>query len=826
MRLSEFLGKFDAVEPSADGYLAVCPSHADSHPSLRIGVSAADKVLLKCRAGCQTSDVLAAVSVSMKTLATLEVDDAAPKHRATSTDAPASPAAIAALAVEIDSAVALLSERPAVVEYARRRFGLSDDDITRLRLGAQDDGPISRLLVPFLDERGVPRGYQARALDANAAVRWKGPHSPSDGGSWAKLGYFTGTSGWTEIIVTEGPGDALTAVSLGYDAIPIRGAGLAKNPHVIAEIARLAGARKVVIAGDGDEAGWEFSATLARGLLANDVSAAVLSVPDGEDLSSWREKSGAEPILKAVNTSRIAVTTAVMGRELDDTRYPLTDTGAARWLRDYVRRQNSDVRYTPEAGFFLLRDGVWYRDALDTIRAWAQDAFETMTDLAFAYLNAAQAEGNEEAEKRANKRLAHARKYQNTLPQNNALTQLRALRDVAANLADFDRNPNILAAKNGVIDLRTGALMPHSGAYMLTQCIAHDYDPQARAPRWEQYLREVFPANPEMPAYLKRLIGYGITGRTDEQCFAIHWGAGANGKSIFTDTLTDVFRDCTVTTAFSTFERRTSGGIPNDLAALKGARLVMASEGEADVPMAEAVLKRVTGHDLISARYLHQEFFEFRPQFLLQLATNSKPRFRGQDEGLWRRVKLIPWVRYFAPHERDHKLSLKLLAEAEGILAWAVEGAIEWYHEGVLGDPESVVAATEIYRQNSNTLDGFLPGVFELGNTDDEVAGPPLYEAYLTWAEDEHLSSREIWTRRTFYAAMEERGARKMRRATGMVFVGIRHADGKKSEQTRAADDSAAHLSVSTGEKTGARTVSGASLDDISRRRSTECPTP
>lgn len=815
MKLSDFLAKFPVIEEAADGYVVHCPSHSDSNPSLRIGVS--DKVLLKCRAGCKTEDVLAELGITMRTLARMEVDsDAAPARRARSTGAPASTAATAALAVELDGfAEAITATRNEdVLSYARDRFGLTDEDVQRLGLGAWNDRGTKRLVVPFRDPNGVPRGHQARAIDADAKVRWKGPKSPDDGGSWAKVGFFPGGAGWSEVLITEGPGDALTAAGIGYDAIAIRGAALATNPDVVDAIVNYVGSRKVIIAGDGDSAGWDFSSNLARALLAHDVSAAVLAVPDGEDLSSWRESDPtATEIVRAINDSRVAVTAQTMGRELDDERYPLGDAGAARWVRDFIRRQGSDVRFTPEAGFYLLNDGVWRRDDLDAVRAFTQEAFEDMISRAEAYLVAAEHEGDLQAQERAVQRIRHAKKYRNTIPMNNALTQLKALRDVATRLDDFDQNPHLLACKNGVVDLRSGDLLPHSPTHMLTRRINHDYKPDAKAPRWTAYLEEIFPNHPEMPSYMQRLIGYGITGNTDEQCFVVLYGRGANGKSVFTDTLTEVFRETTVTTAFQTFEHRPSGGIPNDLAALKGARLVMASEGEADKPMAEAVLKRVTGKDLISARFMRQEFFEFRPSFLLFLSSNAKPRFKGQDEGLWRRVRLIPFERYFAPDERDFYLGRTLLKEAEGIIAWAVAGAVEWYKAG-LRDPGFVREATQEYRENSNLLDGFLPGEWEHADISESVPAQVLYDSYLTWADEENLSAREIWTRRTFYAALEERGMKKVRSNGSRVFLGVRKGDGElhasPTPTPRAAKPESAYLPPDTTNR-----VSGASLADL-----------
>src|SRR5690606_1067791 len=214
---------FDAVAATAAGFLVHCPAHKDSRQSLRLTVSDKGKVLVRCRAGCDTADVVEALGLTMRDLATMQPGDVA-FTPATSTDAPASVEDVARLAVDLDRwALDIMHDSPDALDYATRRFGLTESDVVRLGLGRAVDLPGGpRLVVPFRDKDGIPRGYQARALAKDAQVRWLGPKSP-EGASWAKVAWFEGASDWDEVLICEGPGDALTGVALGYDTLGIRG---------------------------------------------------------------------------------------------------------------------------------------------------------------------------------------------------------------------------------------------------------------------------------------------------------------------------------------------------------------------------------------------------------------------------------------------------------------------------------------------------------------------------------------------------------------------------------------------------------------------------
>jgi putative DNA primase/helicase len=790
VKLSTLLAPFTDVIQEADGYLVNCPAHQDSKPSLRIAINDEGTVLLKCRAGCKTTDVVDAMRLDMRDLFNVEADQPTVTVSANQT-AETSPAMVARLAMFLDECQMAVAEDAwatpeavTAVEYAHERFGITHAQFLSLGLGVSNGHAngfesastawlrVPRLVVPFRGFDGVARAAQGRAL-VDDSVRWCSLSNPKDGsGQWSKLAFFDAGTGLDTIYLTEGPGDGLTIVAAGFDALAIRGAALVNNEALLADLRHVLADRRIIIVGDNDRAGQDFNSTLAEAFADAGLQAYVLRLPDGvEDVNYWRTSDPdafQANLEEATRKADRIVKGQGVAAPLPVATYEATDVGNAYRLRDLIGL----VRFSPEMGFFLYEDGAWVLDKLNAVRTKAQTVGAAIMAEAEA-LNGGPMDGNTDAA--ILKLYAWGRSSETTRRIDSMIQELQALQGVAIDVETFDAHHHLLGVANGVVDLRTGALQPHDPGLFLSKRLDVVYDPQAVAPRWEAFLDEVFPEFPDLPAYVQRLVGYGISGETSEQCFVIHWGNGANGKSIFTEALSEVFDAITNTTPFATFEDKPGGGgIPNDVAALKGARLVFASEGERGRPMAEAVIKRVTGRDRITARFMRREFFTFTPTFLLQLATNFKPSFRGQDEGLWRRVKLIPWTRYFAPEERDHYLHLKLKAEAEGILAWAVRGAIAWYAHG-LGDPPAVMEATKTYRETSDSLAGFFPGVLEADKA-SMVPGNEAFKAYLHWCDEEDLPLKEQMTRRSFYAAMEERGIQRVKKEVGQVLLGVKLA--------------------------------------------------
>jgi putative DNA primase/helicase len=310
-------------------------------------------------------------------------------------------------------------------------------------------------------------------------------------------------------------------------------------------------------------------------------------------------------------------------------------------------------------------------------------------------------------------------------------------KSVSALRGQFDQNKYLLNVANGTLDLRTFTLRPHSREDMLTKIIPVPYNPEAKCPRWLQFLDEIFPDQPDTINFLQRSVGVTLTGSIEEQCFWLLIGNGKNGKSVFLSTLHHVMGDYAASTSFNTFtvqNGRVSAINPRDgLASLEGARFVRASESDEGAQVSEALVKALTGGEQVRTARMYADDYAYAPTFKIWLSTNHDPAIRGTDYAIWRRIHRVNFDVIIPEANRDPQLTDKLIGEAEGILAWAVEG-LKKYQKGGLCVPERVRKATEEYRASQDIVARFF---VECTYRDASfvIMAADLYTAFKNWAE-------------------------------------------------------------------------------------------
>lgn len=296
----------------------------------------------------------------------------------------------------------------------------------------------------------------------------------------------------------------------------------------------------------------------------------------------------------------------------------------------------------------------------------------------------------------------------------------------------YDRDPLTAACAGATLDLRACVHRAVRREDFISMRLGATYNPEATCPRWIQFLDEVFNSNEEVIGYIQRAVGYSLTGDTREQKMFLLHGGGLNGKSVFLDVLTTLLGDYAGTASFETFDANKRSESTNDLAALRGKRLVTVIETEDGKRLAEARVKSVTGQDPITCRFLYGEFFTYRPTYKIWLAMNHLPAIRGTDKGIWRRIQLVPFNQDFSGRE-DKTLSTTLHGELDGILQWALEGLRAWWQRG-LDTPAIVTNATSKYRSESDQVGRWISdAMVQVSNVSITVA--QAYQSYKAWCE-------------------------------------------------------------------------------------------
>lgn len=560
------------------------------------------------------------------------------------------------------------------------------------------------------------------------------------------------------IFLVEGEKDADNLRAIGFAATTNPG-GAKKWLNQYTDT--LAGA-DVIIWPDNDKTGSEHRDLVCEKLHGFVASLRIMESPDPhKDASDWILRGGATAadIKARAKEARLYVAPAIELASAEPPsdegepaaapkdkprKFALTDIGNAERL---VARHGDDFHYVPEWKSWLVWDGRrWQRDKTHELERRAKDTIRNITsETKTTLMNAEQRE----------KLVNFSKKSESNSSVNNMLSRARAEPGIAIATDQLDAHPWLLNLKNGTLDLRTAELKPHDRAHLMTKFVPIEYDQDATCPTWLAFLARVMRDNATLIEYLQMSVGYALTGSTAEQCFFLLHGIGANGKTTFIETIQVLAGDYGTSTDFRTFiESKNDRGPRDDVAELFGARVVTAVEVGEGKRFNESLVKSLTGSDTVRARFLYESAFQFKPQFKLFLAANHKPVIRGTDEGIWRRVRLIPFTVQIPKEEQDKELLSKLRDELPGILAWAIDGCQLWLERGGLGLPDEVRAAGDDYRSESDTLGAFIDEYCELGREFSEPS-KLLYDAYAQWAKEggEFQLSQTAFGRR-----LEERG--------------------------------------------------------------------
>jgi putative DNA primase/helicase len=451
---------------------------------------------------------------------------------------------------------------------------------------------------------------------------------------------------------------------------------------------------------------------------------------------------------------------AVVEQPMEELHFSFDDTGNAMRLWHVAGR--AGYRFVYEQREVYQWDG----------KEWAPDHKGALSREWVAITNAMEKQGVDDANKAMVK---WARQSRGQTRLNAALTMMRMMEGATISTTEMNVPPDHLNLANGAYNIKTGILEPHNRDHLMTRTMVANYNPEATCPKFDVFMEQVLP-DPEVRAYVQRAVGYSLLGKADHRAFFLIYGPSGTGKSQFLSTMEYVFGSYASTAAEGTFRVREGSGPNNDLHGLRGKRFVSTSETAENATFNENLLKRITGTDLVVSREMYQTNVTWRPECALWLATNHPPRFNSDDDAIWKRAKLVPFVTRFGTDmpeipnfARDH-----LYAEADGILNWVLAGLKDFLANG-LQEPTGVLEAADKHRKQSDTVARFLDDQIADGNLQEvpeaTIRTSELFAMYEQWAKSS--GERGLGSRR-FINRLESTGrATYTQTAAHSVWKGI-----------------------------------------------------
>lgn len=587
-----------------------------------------------------------------------------------------------------------------------------------------------------------PPGKKKEFRPWDAKRRKKTPPDPRP--LYNQLGIATSNT----VVLVEGEKCAQALINIGIVATTAMHG--ANAPVDKTDWSPLAG-KSVLIWPDRDIPGWDYADHASQAILnAGAVSCVILSPPN-DKTDGWDAADAIAEGFDIENFIASGPRIPAQSFESKNANNPIqddaNDSDATVWGTEdalavnFTQRYQLDWRYVASWGKWLMWDGQRWRAeetlaATDLIRhVCRHEAVRAKTIKVAAKLAASSTVGGVE-------RLA------------------RSDRRHAATADEWDADIWLLNTPGGIVNLHTGRMHPHNRHDRMTKTASAT--PRGSSKIWLNFIAQVTQGDQKYADYLQRFAGYCLTGSTQEHALFFLYGTGANGKSVFVNTLFTLLGDYAANAPIDTFMEARSDRHPTDLAGLRGARFVGATETEQGRRWNESKIKEITGGDRVSARFMRQDFFTYVPQFKLVIAGNHKPAIRNIDEAMRRRLHLIPFTVTVPPEKRDKQLQEKLLVERDGILAWALEGCLSWQQNG-LTPPQCVVDATDEYFDEEDTIGEFL----EEECQQHPQAREAVADVFERWRQRTEKRSEYIGTSRWLVQQLLRRGFHRARTATG-----------------------------------------------------------
>lgn len=402
----------------------------------------------------------------------------------------------------------------------------------------------------------------------------------------------------------------------------------------------------------------------------------------------------------------------------------LDDTGNAERMKDaygkHLRYNYTDKRW------MYYKDGKWHYDDRGMVYVAADGVLERMKQELRAWTKHEDGKFLQEYQK-------HMKRTRSNAAKRAMVKEFEHL--VSISPADLDTNKTLVNSRSGILDLATGRISPHNSELYMTRMLGTSMPVTPKNPvLWLRFLDDIFDGDKELIRYVQKSLGYSLSGLTSEQCVFFLYGSGRNGKSTFLEVIRTILGEyATNIQPESIMVKNNNSSANTDIARLKGARLVTSVEPNEGMRLNEGLLKQLTGDDMITARKLYGDEFEYRPEFKLWVATNHKPTIRGTDLGIWRRIHIIPFTVTIPDEKVDKNLGEKLQDELPDILAWMMEGYRLWRYEGLV-KPKVVEDAVKAYRNEMDVISAFLDSDYVMEG--GEVKSSVLYAVYCKWAAE------------------------------------------------------------------------------------------